>query len=196
MTKYGYARVSTTSQNLGDQKQQLKAEGITLKNIYAEKYTGTTTQRPVFNELLNKLKAGDTLVITKLDRLARNTREALNVIEQLLERDIAIEVLNMGKIENTTMGKLIYTVLLAVSEMERDLIVSRTQEGKRYAKKNNPNYKEGRPRRKLNKQYLHAINLLEKDTYKNVAEKTGLSISTLQRIKKQFDEEQALKSEA
>lgn len=92
------------------------------------------------------MEPGDTLTITKLDRLARNTREALHIIEGLMKRDIAINVLNLGQIENTSIGRLIYTILLSVAELERDMIVERTQEGKAYAKKHNPNFKEGRPK--------------------------------------------------
>ena len=136
------------------------------------------------------LKAGDTLTITKLDRLARNTREALDVIETLLDKDVTINVLNLGQIENTSIGRMIYTILLSVATLERDMIVERTQEGKAYAKKHKPNYREGRPKRKLTTHYLHAIELLKEHTYKEVASKTKISESTLHRIKKQFDDEQ------
>lgn len=183
---YGYARVSTTAQDLKAQKQSLLDAGVDERLIYSDKFSGTTTNRPQFKQLMNKLKQGDTITVTKLDRLARNTREALEVIESLLEQDVNINVLNMGKIENTTVGRLIYTILSAVAEMERDMIVERTQEGKAYAKKHNPNYFEGRPKRKLNKKYLLAIDLLKQNSYKETAELTGMSISTLQRIKKQY----------
>lgn len=189
MALYGYARVSTISQNLGDQKRQLKEYGVENKNIYSEKFTGTTTDRPVFKHLLSIISKGDILVITKLDRLARNTREALGVVDNLLTAGVTIEVLNLGRISNDTSGKLVYTILLAVSEMERDMIVSRTQEGKRYAKKYNANYKEGRPRRKLTKRHLQALDVLKNNTYRETSELTGLSVSTLQRIKKQYKEE-------
>lgn len=186
---YGYARVSTTGQSLGDQIKRLTVVGLQKENIYSEKYTGTKTNRPVFNILMDQLKAGDTLHITKLDRLARNTREALTIIEHLLESNVAINVLNIGKIENTSIGKLIYTILLSVAELERDMIVERTQSGKEFAKKNDSNYKEGRPKRKLTSKYLHALELLEENSYKQVEEKTGISKSTLQRIKKQHKKE-------
>jgi len=187
---YGYARVSTQGQNLAEQKAKLKESGVDAKSIYAEKFTGTTTDRPQFNALMDVLKAGDTLTITKLDRLARNTREALDVIETLLNKDVAINVLNLGQIENTSIGRMIYTILLSVASLERDMIVERTQAGKAYAKKHKPNYKEGRPKRQLTPQYLHAIELLKTYTYKEVASKTGISESTLHRIKKQFEDEQ------
>ena len=186
---YGYARVSTVGQDLTVQKKALKNSGVDAKSIYAEKYTGTTTDRPQFNALMAILKAGDTLTITKLDRLARNTREALDVIETLLDKDVTINVLNLGQIENTSIGRMIYTILLSVATLERDMIVERTQEGKAYAKKHKPNYREGRPKRKLTTHYLHAIELLKEHTYKEVASKTKISESTLHRIKKQFDDE-------
>ena len=187
---YGYARVSTVGQDLTVQKKALKNSGVDAKSIYAEKYTGTTTDRPQFNALMAILKAGDTLTITKLDRLARNTREALDVIETLLDKDVTINVLNLGQIENTSIGRMIYTILLSVATLERDMIVERTQEGKAYAKKHKPNYREGRPKRKLTTHYLHAIELLKEHTYKEVASKTKISESTLHRIKKQFDDDQ------
>lgn len=183
---YGYARVSTTGQSLGEQVDKLKEVNILEGNIFAEKFTGTKVDRPQFNKLMDRLNAGDTLHITKLDRLARNTREALTIIEKLMEKDISINVLNLGKIENTSIGKLIYTILLSVAELERDMIVERTQAGKEYAKKNNPNFKEGRPKRELTGQHLHAIELLEENSYTQVEEMTGFSRSTLQRIKKQY----------
>lgn len=186
---YGYARVSTTGQNLSEQKEQLAASGV--DKLYAEKFTGASTNRPQFQALLGIIEAGDTLTITKLDRLARNTREALGVIEELLNNNISINVLNIGKVENTSMGRLIYTILLSVAELERDMIIERTQEGKAYAKRNNPNFKEGRPRRKLTPRYLEAVRLLENHSYKETAARTGISTATLQRIKKQYKEEQA-----
>ena len=189
---YGYARVSTREQSLTEQVNKLKESGVPPENVFAEKYTGTKIKRPKFTELYNKLEAGDTLIVTKLDRLARNTREALNTIDELRSKGIAINVLNMGKIEDTPVGKLIYTVLVAVAELERDMIVERTQEGKVFAKANNPDYKEGKPKRKLTPKYRHAVELLDTNSYKEVSKKTGISVSTLQRIKKQAEAEGVL----
>lgn len=76
------------------------------------------------------LKPGDEIVVTKLDRFARNTREALEIIEPLLDDNVTIKVLNLGTIENTSMGRMVTRTLLSVAEMERDMIVERTQEGK------------------------------------------------------------------
>ena len=83
MTVYGYARVSTTKQSLEEQLAELKNQGVRKANI-AEKFTGTTTNRPEFERLLKKVKRN----VTKIDRFARNTKEALEVIEPLMDQDI------------------------------------------------------------------------------------------------------------
>lgn len=183
--QYGYARVSTLSQSTNEQIQQLLEHGISKKNIFSEKFTGTKKDRPVFNEMLSKVRSGDSIVVTKLDRFARNTREALGIIEPLLDDDITIRVLNLGTIENTPMGRMIVRTLLSVAEMERDMIVERTQEGKVFAKKNNPNYREGRPKATMTSQKEHAYHLLQQGlSYKEVQAKTNFSRSTLYRIQK------------
>ena len=185
MTIYGYARVSTRGQNLREQIKQLKDAGVDKENIFHEKFTGVKSNRPEFQKMLSILKKNDTIIVTKLDRFARNTREALGIIEPLLDSEVTIKVLNLGTIENTPMGKMIVRTLLSVAEMERDMILERTQEGKAFAKKNNPNYREGRQNSTLNKQKLHAFELLESGkSYREVALMTGFSKSTLQRIKK------------
>lgn len=158
---YGYARVSTAGQSLKEQLQEIRKENVLNKNIYHEKFTGTTTHRPVLEELMNKLKSNDTLVVTKLDRLARKTSEAIELIEKLMNMDVTIKVINLGTLENTSMGRMIYRTLLSVAEMERDMIVERTQAGKAYAKQHNPNYHEGRPSRSDSK---------KKDNYKAIYE--------------------------
>ena len=106
MTKYGYARVSTASQSTKEQIQQLLENGVEKKNIFSEKFTGTKRDRPKFNQLLAGLKPGDEIVVTKLDRFARNTREALEIIEPLLDDNVTIKVLNLGTIENTSLSVL------------------------------------------------------------------------------------------
>ncbi len=188
MKLLGYARVSTLGQDLSDQIAELKTNGVEEKNLYSEKFTGTKTDRPEFTKMLNQAEEGDTILVTKLDRFARNTREALEVIEPLIENNVTIKVLNLGTIENTTMGRMILRTLLSVAEMERDMIVERTQEGKRFARLNNPNFKEGRPKSVITAQKRHAYDLLmEGNSYKQVANLTGYSISTLQRIKREIE---------
>lgn len=178
--KYGYALVSTTDQKLENQIESLKNSGAEI--IYKEKFTGTTTGRPEFNKLLNELTTDDTLIITKLDRFARNTREALDIIQDLFKRDIKVNILNMGIIDNTPTGQLIFTIFSAFAQFERDMIVTRTQEGKEYAKRNDPYFHEGRPQTYTDEQIRLAYELRQQGmTYKMIARKTGISERTQQR---------------
>ena len=180
--KYGYARVSTIGQSLDNQIQDLNDDGVLKKNIFSDKYTGINTDRPGFKKLLNTLESNDTLVVTKLDRLARNTREALNVINDLQDRSIKINILNLGIIDNSSIGKFTTTVLLAVAEMERDMIVSRTQEGKAYAKKHNPNYREGRRTRLTGKnkdKYPAIHSYMQSHTAEETAKAFDVSVRTV-----------------
>lgn len=179
--KYGYARVSTVNQDLESQLQTLENEGCEV--IYSEKFTGTKSDRPKFKELLGKLDSGDTLTVTKLDRLARNTREGIEIIENLFAKDVKVHVLNVGLLENTSMGRFFLQTLLAVAELERNMIVERTQEGKMYAKQKD-DFREGRPNKFSKKQINHALALLKDNSYKQVEEITGISKSTLIRAKK------------
>lgn len=181
--KYGYARVSTVHQDLESQIQMLKKEGCDV--IYQEKFTGTKKDRPEFQKLLKELKKGDTLVVTKLDRFARSTADGINTIKELFERGIKVHVLNMGIVEDTPTGRLILSIMLAFAEFERDMIVERTQEGKAIAKQK-PGFREGRPKKFSKAQIEHAIRLKDEGySYKQVAEMTGISKSTLIRARRE-----------
>lgn len=184
--KYGYARVSTMYQDLEVQLQQLENENC--DQIFSEKYTGTSKKRAEFQKLLNLLQEGDTLVVTKLDRFARSTQDALEIIKDLFDSNIKVHVLNMGVIENTATGRLIFTIFSAFAEFERDMIVERTQEGKMLAKQN-PDFREGRPKKFSRQQINHALSLLENNSYKQVEDMTGISVSTLVRAKKKSNAE-------
>ena len=184
MAVYGYARVSTIAQDLDIQLEALKNEGA--QEIYKEKFTGTKLDRPELNKLIAQLQPGDKLIVTKLDRLARNTKEGIEIIEKLFERDVRVHVLNVGLLENTTMGRFFLTTMLAVAEMERNLIVERTQEGKMAAKKKE-GFTEGRPKKYTTKQLKHAIMLKDSGySFNQVAELTGISKSTIFRESKKM----------
>lgn len=185
MVKYGYGRVSTISQDLEAQIQALQQEGC--EEILTEKFTGTTTERPVFNAILTRLSEGDTLVVTKLDRLARNTREGIDVIEGLFSKGVRVHVLNVGLLENTTMGRFFLTTLLAVAEMERNLIIERTQEGKAIAKQRE-GFTEGRPKKYTKKQLDNAMEMLKTHSYKEVEAITMISVATLARERRRRKE--------
>ena len=175
----GYARVSTSGQDLESQIEELKNKGA--EKIYSEKFTGTRVDRPVFERVLKKLKKGDTLMVTKLDRFARNTVEAIQVVQKLFNKKIAVHILNIGIIEDTPTGRLTFNIFSAFAEFERDMIVTRTQEGKMYARMHNPNFREGRPKKYTIYQLDLAMKLLKTNSYHEVAKKTGISVSTLYR---------------
>lgn len=184
---YGYMRVSTVGQikgnSLEEQERILRMNGATV--LYQDAFTGTKTTRPNFSKLLDILKEGDTLIITKLDRFARNTVEGINVVQHLLDQGVRVNILNMGTVDNTPTGKLILTVMLGFAEFERDMILQRTSEGKSIAK-TKVGYWEGRPPKYDEDTLLEAATMLENYTYRQVSEMTGISKSTLQRIKKRY----------
>lgn len=182
---YGYCRVSTKGQidnNSFEQQEGAILEKYENAVIVRESYTGTTTDRPKLNELINKLQDNDMLVVAKLDRLARNTVEGIQLVQELFNKGVAVHVLNVGLLENTSMGKFFLTTLLAVAEMERSMIIERTQTGKEIAK-TKEGFKEGRPKAYTLKQLDHALRMLNinggDSSYTEVAEITGISKSTL-----------------
>ncbi|MFP9126789.1 recombinase family protein [Niallia sp. BSM11] len=174
--RYGYARVSTIAQDLEVQIKALQAAECQV--IYQEKFTGTKTDRPEFNKLLEALKKDDTLVITKLDRFARSAVEGIQTVKALFTRGVKVHILNIGLVEDTATGRLIFNILSSFAEFERDMIVERTQEGKALAKQRD-DFREGRPRKHSKQQILHAVELLKTHTYKEVETKTGIKKRTL-----------------
>ena len=179
---YGYARVSTATQgrdgnSLEDQVAALEKYGC--QEIVQEAFTGKTMERPQFQRLLDALQEGDTLVVSKLDRFARTAIEGVQTVRELFERGVRVHILNMGLIENTLTGNLILTVMLAFAEYERGMIIERTQTGKAVARQD-PNFKDGRPKKYTPQQLELALSLLEEGkTYRQVTTMTGISKSTL-----------------
>ena len=184
---YGYARVSTLTQSrdgnsLEDQINALKEYGC--QEIVTEAFSGKTMERPKFQKLLSKLEPNDLLVVTRLDRFARTAIEGVQTVQSLYDRKIKVHILNMGLVEDTNIGRLILTIMLAFAEYERGMIVERTQMGKAIAKQD-PKFKEGRPKKYTEKQINHAVSLLKQGySYKEVSAITGISKSTLARANK------------
>ncbi|WP_252214687.1 recombinase family protein [Clostridium sp. VAP41] len=182
---YGYARVSTKAQandgnSLEGQKELLKLNGAT--KIYEDSFTGTKMDRPEFNILLGELQDGDTLIVTKLDRIARSSIQGQQLINDLINKGVKVNILNMGVMDNTPASELIRTIFLAFAQFERDMIVERTQEGKAIAK-TKEGFKEGRPKEYTSKQLDNALSMLSVNggdkSYNEVAELLGISKSTL-----------------
>lgn len=173
---YGYARVSSKGQerygnSLQDQQAQLTNAGCT--EIYCDSFTGTKMDRPQFSALMNKLQPGDTLTVTKLDRFARTAADGAKTVQGLIDRGIAVHVLNMGKADNTPMGKLLTTVMFAFAEFERDMIVERTATGRAVAKANNPDWREGRKAIDVDRETVQKFRQKQKGGKMTVAEICG-----------------------
>lgn len=177
----GYGRVSTRGQakdgnSLEYQKEVLLSAGA--EKLFFDTYTGKVNERPELDKMLKVLKTGDTLVVTKLDRIARSVSGGSELINKLNDRGISVNILNIGILNNDPSGNLLKNIMLAFAEFERDMIVQRTQEGKAIAKKR-PDYREGRPKKYTKKQLEHAMELKKTHSYKQVTELTGISESTL-----------------
>jgi DNA invertase Pin-like site-specific DNA recombinase len=133
MTIYGYARVSTDGQTLASQDAQLHAAGCA--KIYSEKVSGARTDRVELGKLLKRLDEGDVLVVTRLDRLARSTRDLLNILDRIAKVGAGFRSLADTWADTTTPhGRLMLTILGGLAEFERELIRARTGEGRARAK--------------------------------------------------------------
>ena len=184
----GYIRVSTEKQSDNNSfavQEKTINDKYSNAKIYSEAFTATKQGvRPVFEGLLEELIDGDTLVIAKMDRFARTVREGLEVVDTLLKRGVVIDILNLGKLDNTPMGRLLFTVLLAFAEFEASQIKERCMLGKEKAREN-PDFRDGRPPKFSKKQIEHALGLLDDgNSYKKVSELTGISVSTLTRARR------------
>lgn len=125
---FGYARVSTQEQNLNRQLDSLKAAGS--EEIIQEKITGTKSDRPELNRLLDKLRKGDIVLVSDLTRLSRSTKDLFNLVEQIEKKGANIKSLKESWLDTTTpQGKLMFTFIAGISQFERDLISQRTKEG-------------------------------------------------------------------
>lgn len=178
---YGYARVSTKSQELNRQLDLLNSYGCT--EILTEKISGTKTSRPELSRLKDKIRPGDTVVVESFSRLGRSTKDLINLVNYFEEKNIKLISLKENFDTATPQGKLMMTVFQAFSQFERDLIVERTSEGLKSARARGR--VGGRPKID-NKSIEKAIKLYHTDTYSvnEIVETTGISRATLYRYLK------------
>lgn len=183
---YGYIRVSTKGQDksgnsLEAQESAVREAGAEV--VFKDVFTGTKADRPEFNRLLDKIMAGDTLIVTKLDRFARSIYQGTELVAELIENGVKVNILNIGIMDNTPASRLIRNIFLSFAEFERDMIVERTTEGKALAR-SKPGFKEGRPKVYNVQQIELALELLKTNSYPQVEKMTGISKSTLIRAKR------------
>ncbi|MGH1427849.1 MAG: recombinase family protein [Arenicella sp.] len=134
MRLFGYARVSTSQQSLDLQIKTLESEGVLSSRVFYDKYTGNKLERPGLDLLRVKVEQGDTILVTKLDRLGRNTADMVELIEEFSAAGVSVKFLSDGISTEGTMGKMVVTILSAVAQAERERILERTNEGRLEAK--------------------------------------------------------------
>ena len=180
MPLFGYARVSTRDQDLAAQDAELRAAGCA--KVFKEKASGAKTDRPELAKVIRRLEPGDVLVVTRLDRLARSTRDLLNLLAAVGERGAGFKSLKDVWADTTTAhGRLMLTVLGGLAEFERELIRARTGEGRKRAKERGVRF--GRPRKMTPHQRQEAIQRLSAgETQADVARTYGVDAATICRL--------------
>lgn len=176
MATVGYARVSTTGQSLDAQLEALSS----CEKIFREKISGAKDDRPELQALLEFVREGDTVEVTKLDRLARNTRHLLEVSEYLQEKGVALNILNIGINTATPTGKLMLTMIGAIATFEREMMLERQAEGIALAKLKGK-YKGRKATARSKTQEV--MELVEKGISKpEISRQLGIGITSIYRI--------------
>jgi DNA invertase Pin-like site-specific DNA recombinase len=180
MTVYGYARVSTSGQDLAAQEAELMAAGCA--KVFKEKVSGAKTDRAELAKAIRRLEPGDVLVVTRLDRLARSTRDLLNIVAAIAEHEAGFRSLKDTWADTTTAhGRLMLTVLGGLAEFERELIRARTGEGRKRAKTRGVKF--GRPSALTPHQRQEVMQRLARgEAQADLARSYGVSQATISRL--------------
>lgn len=189
---YGYSRVSTNKQELDIQVKALKDAGAT--KIYKEKISGAKVDRKELNSLLKVIKAGDTLIVTKADRIARSLSQLESFVIELCSKGVAVHILNMGLFTAQSLDnpitKLLFQVLGSFAEFERSMILERTQEGIRDARDKGVKFGRKSKTYVIEGALLHAIEQVESGAMSQPqgAEYSKCSVATFKRRLKEYRE--------
>jgi DNA invertase Pin-like site-specific DNA recombinase len=180
MPTYGYARVSTDGQSLTSQDAELHAAGCA--KVYAEKISGARSDRPELAKVLKRLDTDDVLIVTRLDRLARSTRDLLNILDDIAKRGAGFKSLHDAWADTTSAhGRLMVTILAGLAEFERELILARTSDGRARAKARGVKF--GRPSALTAHQRREAIQrLAQGEAQADVARSFNVSQATISRL--------------
>lgn len=176
--KIGYARVSTLDQNLDRQTDMLRAYGV--DKLYTEKMSGTRRDRPELTRLLEQLEEGDTVIVESLSRLGRSTRDLIELVELFQKKGVQLVSLKESIDTSSSTGKLLFTIMSALAQFERDVIADRTREGLQAARARG--HFGGRPKTDA-KKLQQALKLYRSGQYtaREIKELTGITKSTLYR---------------
>lgn len=155
----------------------MRNENVEDKYIYFDNLSGShTNDRSELLNLLKIVKQNDEILVTKLDRLARNTQNALKIAEDLSNRGVILNILNMGKFDNTPMGRVMFTIFSAFAEYELAVITERLQDGREWKRQNDPDYFDGRKRKLNNKQMklMYERYIKREETIQEIADSFGI----------------------
>lgn len=183
MAIVGYARVSTVGQSLEAQIEQLEKAGV--EEVFQEKVSGVKRDRPQLLEMIRFVRKGDTVIITKLDRIARSTKHLLEIVDKLHEKGANFKVLNIDLDTSTPTGKLMLTMLGAIATFEREMMLERQAEGIEIAKRNGK-YQGRKPTARLRGKEVMDLLALGY-TKQAIADQLGIGVASVYRIIKGRD---------
>ncbi len=178
MRLFGYARVSTSQQSLDTQIKTLLEAGVVKSRIFTDKVTGSHVKRNGVDLLRVKIEEGDVILVTKLDQLGRDTADMIQLIKEFDELGVAVRFLDDGISTEGTMGKMVVTILSAVSQAERQRILERTNEGREEAKENGVKFGGKRTINRKKVIGLHGQGLGATE----IAKQTGIGRSTVYKV--------------
>lgn len=178
MSLIGYARVSTKDQNLDAQIELLQQAGV--ERLFQEKASGVKEDRPELVKMLDWVREGDTVIVCKLDRIARSTKHLLSIVETLEKKGVAFRVLNINLDTSTPTGKLMLTMLGAIATFEREMMLERQMEGIREAKKKGK-YLGRKPTARAKSTQIFNL-LKDGKTKQAIADELGIGIASVYRI--------------
>ena len=189
MTNIAYIRVSTKEQNTGRQHEDFNARGIVLDKVFEEKVSGKNTDRPQLQSMLAYLREGDTLYVESFSRLARSTRDLLNIVNTLTEKGVSFISLKENVDTTTSQGKFMLTVFAGLYELERDNILERQREGIDLALKEGRPY--GRPSATLSDTFSKNYQLWKQGELKAVdfMKRENIPKSTFYKLVKRYENE-------
>lgn len=189
MANIAYIRVSTKEQNTGRQHEDFTAKGIVLNKVFEEKLSGKNTDRPQLQAMLAYLREGDTLYVESFSRLARSTRDLLNIINTLTEKGVSFVSLKENVDTTTSQGKFMLTVFAGLYELERDNILERQREGIDLALKEGRPY--GRPSATLSSTFSKNYQLWKQGELKAVdfMKRENIPKSTFYKLVKRYENE-------
>lgn len=178
---FGYARVSTTDQNVDTQIEALEKYGC--DRIFQDKISGLSTQRPALDEMLALLREGDTVVVSRFNRLGRSRDHLIHLVSEFTQRGVTFKALDIGIDTSTPAGNMIVGIFASLAQYDREMILEKTRAGQLLARAKGKHI--GRPSGVNQENYLKVKKALEKGlSVSEIVDLTGISMSSVKRYRK------------